>query len=212
MNIQDYLLGSDVLVGTAEPNTPIYTDEGTIRAVQYAISELPQYTTDKLLDLGPTGVDGKWGPKTATAVERFNNYYRAGGSSEGEGPYITKGTLDALRLTAASAPSGTVSSSGSGGSGGGIFSFLTNFKPSSGATTAPVPMPDVHVNVVDTGMPSFTLTQPGTKQVEPSKGFIRNVTESAPTWKIVLGGVAVLAVGVGFYAALRRNHEYVTER
>lgn len=79
-------------------------DAATVRAVQQAIMALPQYKVDAKLSLAPYGADGKWGPVTAAAVERFNAYYRAGGAADNDGPHITDGTLAALKIGAGAFP------------------------------------------------------------------------------------------------------------
>lgn len=72
-----------------------YTDPATVKAVQQAILDLPQYKTDAALDLGKAGADGKLGPDTRRAVAQFNMVYR---NAMADADRITDGTLAALMI------------------------------------------------------------------------------------------------------------------
>ena len=78
---------------------PVFTDKDTVRYVQQALAALPAAAQDPVLQIK---ADGVIGPATKAAINKFNTQYR--GSSDGSD--ITQGTLDALHLNPAGAPSG----------------------------------------------------------------------------------------------------------
>lgn len=194
MNPDDYLYGCDIL--GAVPGTPIFTDSDDIRNVQAAITRLPQYKVDKRLDLGNTGqnhdgVDGEWGPKTAAAVERINAYYREGGNPNNDGPYITQGTLDALRLAPVAAPSSVVPG---GSKPSGFLASLTSAMKggASGAASAP--------SSTSPSSSSSSSSVPGVAIVpQPAGGG-----GGGSSWPLyVAGGLGAVGVGVIVYGLVR---------
>lgn len=187
-----YILGSDALgcavLGGAERG---YVDGDTVRTVQRMIAALPQYKTDKALSLEPYGVDGKWGPTTAKAVERFNAYYRAGGAKDNDGPHITDGTIEALeRATGGKAASAAAAPSASAA-------------PSAVPTAFDVSLPATDP-IAQAAVASALAAFSRDAAPAPSLSAYALSPSITPAWKYALGAAAFLALGAGVYFGVRR--------
>lgn len=165
MMMTDYLRGCDVLGADAGSG---YTDSWTVGAVQRALMALPQYKTDPKLSLAPYNDDGKWGPTTARAVERFNSYYRAGGAADNDGPHITDGTLAALRI------------------------------PLQSSSPPPLPPSPFPIPAAPSPTPIPWNAVPASAAAPVSAAVVPPVKNGLLGWKIALGalGAALLTAGV----------------
>lgn len=166
MNNAAYFVGSLVLAGddgmdnAIIPSTQTYTDSPTVREVQTAL---------KAAGFNPGTIDGKYGPKTASAIRAMES-----ARSMPQAGVIDSGVLGQLGIT----PGVSFMSSGP--------SSISSYTPSSGGYASVVPTPSA---------PGATLSKSSPANPAASDSIPGwKIGVIAGAGALLIGGITVLAV------------------